>query len=71
MTPHLTSVMRLDVLIAEPIVLGNIGSGLRRVIPITGGTFGTSLGNGIVLDGGADWNLKISGGLALPGRGLR
>lgn len=64
MTPHLISVMRLDVLIAEPIVLGDIGSGVRRVIPITGGTFETSHGNGVVLAGGADWNLKIDDRLA-------
>lgn len=59
MTPQLQLVMSLTVYTAPDVVIGDIGSGaFRRVIPITGGVFTGPRVNGVVLAGGADWNLR-------------
>jgi len=42
--------------------IGQIHSGIRRVVPITGGTFEGPNVKGIVLSGGADWNLTRADG---------
>lgn len=46
---------RLDVRVGEPVVVGRVSSGFRRVIPILGGTVSGGL-DGEILPGGADWN---------------
>ena len=56
-TPRLELVMTLHVELAPPLEIGDIGPGIRRVIPITGGTFEGVNIRGQVLPGGADWNL--------------
>jgi hypothetical protein len=56
-TPELELVMTLHVALAPPLEIGDIGPGIRRVIPITGGTFEGANIRGQVLPGGADWNL--------------
>ncbi len=56
-TPELELVMTLHVELAPPLVIGDIGAGIRRVIPITGGTVEGPHIRGQVLPGGADWNL--------------
>src|SRR5919202_5825878 len=56
-TPTLELVMTLQVELAPPLEIGDIGAGIRRVIPITGGTFEGVTLRGQVLPGGADWNL--------------
>jgi len=53
-TPRLEHVLDLDVEVADPIVVGETGDGLRRIIPITGGTVSGRV-EGTVLDGGADF----------------
>jgi hypothetical protein len=45
------------VLVAAPLVIGTATWGLRRVIPITGGTVKGPRLNGRVLAGGADWQV--------------
>lgn len=67
MTPELELVMTLRVEIAPPLVIGEVGGGLRRVIPITGGAFEGPQICGEVLPGGADWNSTRPG---RRGRGL-
>ena len=57
MTPALELVMTLRVEIASALEVGAIGVGIRRVIPITGGTVAGPAIQGVVLPGGADWNL--------------
>ena len=57
MIPELELVMTLHVEIAPPLEIGDIGGGIRRVIPIVGGTFEGPNIRGQVLPGGADWNL--------------
>ena len=53
--PGLELVMTLRVEIAPPLELGEVGAGVRRVIPITGGTFEGPGLRGKVVAGGADW----------------
>jgi len=52
-----TFVFKANIQVANPIEVGDVGTGIRRVIPIIGGTFE---GNGIkgkVLSGGADYQI--------------
>lgn len=55
--PGLALCVRLTVTVAEPVVLGDTGAGLRRMIPITGGTLHGPRLHGRVLPGGADWQV--------------
>jgi hypothetical protein len=57
-------VMELIVEIGPALEVGSTPHGLRRVIPITGGTFEGPNLRGIVVPGGADWNLRRSDGVA-------
>ena len=63
-TPELEPVMTLHVELAPPLEIGDLGPGIRRVIPITGGTFDGPTIRGQVLAGGADWNLTRHDGIA-------
>ena len=54
--PPLVHVLRLEVEVAAPLEVGRLTSGLRRVVPITGGTV-SGLFTGRVLPGGADIQL--------------
>lgn len=64
MIPTLTSIARLEVSIARPLVIGPSEGGLREVIPITGGSVDGPLLKGKVLPGGADWCLTRPDGVA-------
>jgi Protein of unknown function (DUF3237) len=57
MTPSLTHVADIHVLIAPPIVVGDTHEGLRRVIPIIGGTLNGPRLSGTVLSAGADFQV--------------
>ena len=57
MTPTLTHVADLLVEVGEPIAIGETPQGLRRVVPITGGTIRGERLNGTVLAGGADFQI--------------
>ncbi|MED3690741.1 DUF3237 domain-containing protein [Peribacillus butanolivorans] len=46
-----------NIQVDDPIEVGNVGTGIRRVIPITGGTFSGPEIKGIVLPGGADYQM--------------
>ncbi len=48
--------------IAAPVEVGQTPAGLRRMIPITGGSVTGSRVNGKVLAGGADFQLILGGG---------
>jgi Protein of unknown function (DUF3237) len=43
--------------VAPPVVVGNGPHGLRRFVPILGGTFAGPLLNGKVLEGSGDWQV--------------
>ncbi|MFN8632416.1 MAG: DUF3237 family protein [Chloroflexota bacterium] len=57
-------VMEVLVEIDPALEVGQTPTGLRRVIPITGGSFEGPGMRGAVLSGGADWNLRRSDGVA-------
>src|SRR3954454_16011654 len=56
MPPELVHVLHLEVEVAAPIEVGRLTTGLRRVVPITGGTVSGTF-SGRVLPGGADVQL--------------
>jgi hypothetical protein len=60
--PQLEHVCDLAVTIAAPIDVGLTPAGLRRMIPITGGTVIGPRLNGKVMAGGADFQLILNGG---------
>lgn len=53
--PALDYLGRLKVTVSEPVEVGRTHAGMRRVIPITGGTFTGPHGNGEILAAGADF----------------
>jgi len=56
-TPGLEFAFQVRALVAEPLDVGVLPHGRRRVVPITGGTFeGPSL-RGRILPGGSDWQI--------------
>ena len=60
--PQLEHLCDLAVTIAPPVEVGATPAGLRRMIPITGGTVTGAQVNGRVLAGGADFQLILKGG---------
>jgi hypothetical protein len=64
MTIELRFVMELVVHIDPALEVGATPHGFRRVIPITGGRFEGPELRGVVLSGGADWNLRRSDDVA-------
>ena len=60
--PSLEHLCDLAVTIAAPVEVGPTPAGLRRMIPITGGTVTGPRVKGKVLAGGADFQLILGGG---------
>ena len=60
--PRLEHLCDLAVIISAPVEVGQTPAGLRRMIPITGGTVTGPRVNGKVLVGGADFQLILEGG---------
>jgi Protein of unknown function (DUF3237)/Muconolactone delta-isomerase len=64
--PRLTQVYRLEAALAQPLDLGDIAQGHRRIVPLTGGTFTGREINGKLLPGAsADWQIILPDGTAL------
>jgi hypothetical protein len=64
--PHLTQVYRLEATVGEPLDVGDVVQGRRRIIPLTGGTFTGPELNGTLLPGAsADWQIVLPDGTAL------
>ena len=64
--PRLTKVYRLEASLGQPLDLGEIAQGHRRVVPLTGGTFTGPEINGTLLSGAsADWQIVLPDGTAL------
>jgi hypothetical protein len=64
--PSLTRVYRLEATVGEPLDLGDIAQGRRRIVPLTGGTFTGPDLNGKLLPGSsADWQIVLPDGTAL------
>jgi len=63
--PRLTRVYRLEATLAQPLDLGNVAQGRRRIVPQTGGTFTGPELNGKLLPGAsADWQIVLPDGTA-------
>ena len=64
--PRLTRVYRLEAAVGEPLDLGDVSQGHRRIIPLTGGTFSGPELNGKLLPGvSADWQIVLRDGTTL------
>jgi len=55
--PQLEFAFEVRAEVADPTVVGQVPSGLRRIVDITGGTFAGPGLKGKVLPGGADWQV--------------
>jgi hypothetical protein len=63
--PRLTLVYRLEATLGEPLDVGEIAQGHRRIVPLTGGTFSGPELSGTLLPGaGADWQTVLPDGTA-------
>jgi hypothetical protein len=64
--PRLTQVYRLEATLAQPLDLGDVVQGHRRIVPLRGGTFTGPELNGKLLPGAsADWQIVLPDGTAL------
>ena len=63
-SPQLEFVCELKVLVTAPMVVGETARGVRRVIPIVGGTFEGPKMKGEIVNGGADWQIVRKDGVA-------
>src|SRR4029077_20184347 len=64
--PRLTRVYRLEATLGQPLDLGDVAQGHRRIVPQTGGTFTGPALNGKLLPGAsADWQIVLPDGTAL------
>jgi Protein of unknown function (DUF3237) len=64
--PSLTRVYRLEATVGEPLDLGDLARGRRRIVPLTSGTFAGPELNGTLLPGSsADWQVVLRDGTAL------
>ena len=64
--PSLKRVYRLEVTVGEPLDLGDLAQGRRRIVPLTSGTFAGPELNGTLLPGSsADWQVVLRDGTAL------
>jgi Protein of unknown function (DUF3237) len=62
--PKLEFVCELKIKLKAPFIVGDTPHGLRRIIPIIGGTFEGPKMKGEILDGGADWQIVRKDGVA-------
>jgi len=62
--PTLDFVCELKVKLKPPYVVGETPHGMRRIIPIIGGSFEGPAMKGEILDGGADWQIVRKDGVA-------
>jgi hypothetical protein len=64
--PRLTRIYRLEAALGEPLDIGDVSAGRRRIVPWTGGTFsGPELNGKVVPGASADWQIVLTDGTAL------
>ena len=65
-SPSLKRVYRLEATLGEPLDLGDVAQGRRRIVPLTGGTFtGPELKGRLLPGSSADWQIVLGDGTAL------
>jgi uncharacterized protein DUF3237 len=58
--PRLTQVFRLEAALGQPLDLGGVAQGRRRIVPLTGGTFtGPELTGELLPGASADWQIVL------------
>jgi Protein of unknown function (DUF3237) len=62
--PALDFIFSAQVTVAPALDLGDVGKGGRRIVSITGGVFSGPQMHGLVLPGGADWQVLRGDGVA-------
>jgi hypothetical protein len=61
--PILTCVYRLEATLGQPLDLGEVAGGRRRIVPLSGGTFtGPEIGGKLLAGASADWQLVAPDG---------
>jgi len=64
--PRLTLVYRLDAALGEPLDLGEVREGHRRIVPLIGGTFeGPGMQGKLLPGASADWQIVLPDGTAI------
>ena len=64
--PRLTRIYRVEAALGEPVDVGDVSAGRRRIVPWTGGTFsGPELNGKVVPGASADWQIVLVDGTAL------
>ena len=64
--PRLTLIYRLEASLAQPLVLGDVAGGHRRIVPLTGGTFtGPEISGKLLPGASADWQIVLPDGSTL------
>jgi hypothetical protein len=64
--PSLSRVYHHEATLGEPLDLGDLAQGRRRIVPLTGGTFtGPELNGSLLAGSSADWQLALPDGTAL------
>lgn len=62
--PHLEFVFEVTATLEKPLIFGHTGAGERRIIGITGGIVRGPALSGVVLPGGADWQIVRDDGVS-------
>ena len=64
--PSLKRVYRLEATLGDPLDLGDLAQGRRRIVPLTGGTFaGPELSGKLLPGASADWQTVLPDGTTL------
>jgi hypothetical protein len=64
--PRLTRVYRLEATLGQPLDLGDVAQGHRRIVPLTGGTVtGPEISGKLLPGASADWQIVLPDGTAL------
>jgi Protein of unknown function (DUF3237) len=64
--PQLTQVYRLEAALGDPLDVGVVSQGQRRIVPLTGGAFtGPELNGSLLAGASADWQIVLPDGTAL------